>query len=54
MKYNQAAIMNADYQSHLRYPRMSKEKRASIFLPYAALSGFEGKIQEVIKGHSKE
>lgn len=54
MKYNQATIINADYQSHLRYPRMPKEKRAAIFLPYAALRGFERKIQEVIKMHSKE
>ena len=54
MIYNQSTLINVDYQSHLRYPRMPKEKRAAIFLPYAALNGFEGKIKKVIKGHSKE
>lgn len=52
MKYNQAAIINSDYQSHLRYPRMPKEKRAAIFLPYAALSGFEDKIQHISKQYN--
>ncbi|MFK5705257.1 hypothetical protein ACLHIM_02785 [Ligilactobacillus sp. LYQ112] len=51
MIYNQATLINADYQSHLRYPRMPKKERAAIFLPYAALNGFEEKIQYVLKQH---
>lgn len=51
MKYNQAAIINADYQSHLRYPRMPKKQRAAIFTPFAVLSGFDEKIQLILKQH---
>ncbi|MFK5676044.1 hypothetical protein [Ligilactobacillus sp. LYQ60] len=51
MKYNQTTLINADYQSHLRYPRMPKKQRAAIFTPFAALSGFEEKIQQVLKQH---
>lgn len=54
MKPDQAKLINYDYQTHVRYPRMPKEKRASIFLPYAALSGFDSKIQAVLKKHLTE
>lgn len=54
MTYDKEVLINTDYQSHLTQPRMTVNQRAAIFLPFAALSGFEEKIQEVANHHSNQ
>ena len=54
MTYNKEASIHVDYQQHLTQPRMTVNQRAAIFLPFAALSGFEEKIQEVASHHSNQ
>lgn len=46
MTYDAEAIIDYDYVSHKDQYRMPLNERASIFLPFAALAGFE---KEIIK-----
>lgn len=54
MTYDKRALIHTDYQQHLTQPRMPVNQRAAIFLPFAALSGFEEKIQAVATQHNKQ
>ncbi|MCR5214182.1 MAG: hypothetical protein K6E10_07175 [Eubacterium sp.] len=36
----------------IRHPRMSREQRAKIFAPFAALKGFEEASQQTAKKHT--
>lgn len=54
MTYDKEALINTDYQRHLTQPRMTVNQRAAIFLPFAALSGFEEKIQTVTNQHRNQ
>lgn len=54
MTYNKEALVHVDYQQHLTQPRMTVNQRAAIFLPFAALSGFEEKIQTVTNQHRNQ
>lgn len=47
MTYDAEAIINYDYAAHKDQYRMSLNERASIFLPFAALAGFEDKISKM-------
>lgn len=48
MTYDAEAIIHYDYATHKDQYRMPLNERASIFLPFAALAGFEEEIQKVI------
>lgn len=54
MKYDKEALIHVDYQRHLTQPRMTVNQRSAIFLPFAALSGFEEKIQSVTNQHRNQ
>lgn len=54
MTYDKEALIHVDYQRHLTQPRMTVNQRAAIFLPFAALSGFEEKIQSVADQHRNQ
>lgn len=47
MTYDTEAIIDYDYDAHKDQYRMPLNERASIFLPFAALAGFEEKIKTV-------
>lgn len=48
MTYDAKAIIDYDYAAHKDQYRMSLNERASIFLPFAALVGFEEEINKVL------
>lgn len=50
MTYDAEAIIDYDYAAHKDQYRMPLDERASIFLPFAALAGFE---EEIIKALHK-
>ena len=54
MTYDKEVLIHTDYQSHLTQPRMTVNQRAAIFLPFAALSGFEEKIQAITNQHCNQ
>ena len=47
MMYDAEAIIDYDYDAHKDQYRMPLNERASIFLPFAALAGFEKEIKKV-------
>lgn len=47
MTYDAETIIDYDYASHKNQYRMPLNERASIFLPFAALVGFEDEIKKV-------
>lgn len=49
MIYDAEAIIDYDYATHKDQYRMPLNERASIFLPFAALAGFEDEISKVLK-----
>lgn len=51
MTYDAEAIIDYDYAAHKDQYRMPLNERASIFLPFAALAGFDEEIQKVINQH---
>lgn len=48
MIYDSEAIIDYDYAAHKGQYRMPLNERASIFLPFAALAGFEEEIRKVL------
>ena len=48
MTYNAETIIDYDYAAHKDQYRMQLNERASIFLPFAALGGFEEEIIKVL------
>lgn len=48
MTYDAEAIIDYDYAAHKDQYRMPLSERASIFLPFAALAGFEEEIIKVL------
>ena len=38
----------------VRHPRMNLNRRAKIFLPFAALKGFEEAIEKVLENENRE
>lgn len=53
MTYDVEAIIDYDYAIHKDQYRMPLNERASIFLPFAALAGFEEEIQKVIDQYNR-
>lgn len=49
MKYDYRQIIKIPYHQSQAHPRMTIAERAAIFLPFAALSGFEDEIERVKK-----
>lgn len=49
MKYDYRQIIKIPYHQSQAHPRMPMAERAAIFLPFAALSGFEDEIERVKK-----
>ena len=47
MKYDYRQIIKIPYHQSQAHPRMPMAERAAIFLPFAALSGFEDEIERV-------
>lgn len=47
MTYDAEAIINYDYTAHKDQYRMPLTERASIFLPFAALSEFDKELKKV-------
>ncbi|MDM8279060.1 hypothetical protein QUW37_07510 [Ligilactobacillus aviarius] len=47
MTYDVEEIIDYDYAAHKDQYRMPLNERASIFLPFAALAGFEDEINRV-------
>lgn len=47
MTYDAEAIIDYDYATYKDQYRMPLNERASIFLPFAALAGFEEEIKKV-------
>lgn len=47
MTYDTETIIDYDYAEHKDQYRMPLNERASIFLPFAALAGFEEEIKKV-------
>ena len=45
MKYDYRQIIKIPYHQSQAHPRMPMAERAAIFLPFAALSGFEDEIE---------
>lgn len=54
MKYDYRKIIKIPYYQSPAHPRMPMAERAAIFLPFAALSGFEDEIERVKKKHLEE
>ena len=54
MIYNAEAIIDYDYAAHKNRYRMPLNERASIFLPFAALAGFEEEIRKVMHKNSNK
>lgn len=52
MTYDAKAIIDYDYAAHKDQYRMPLNERASIFLPFAALAGFEDEIRIVQDKHN--
>ena len=48
MTYNAEAIIDYDYAAHKDQYRIPLNERASIFLPFAALVGFESELRKVL------
>lgn len=48
MTYDAEAIIDYDYATHKNQYRMPLNERASIFLPFAALAGFEDELLKVL------
>ena len=48
MTYYAETIIDYDYAAHKDQYRMPLNERASIFLPFAALAGFEEEIKKVL------
>ena len=48
MTYDAETIIDYDYAAHKDQYRMPLNERASIFLPFAALAGFEEEIIKVL------
>lgn len=48
MTYGVEAIIDYDYAAYKDQYRMLLNERASIFLPFAALAGFEEEIRKVL------
>ena len=48
MTYDAETIIDYDYGAHKDQYRMPLNERASIFLPFAALAGFEEEINKVL------
>lgn len=46
MIYDVEAIIDYDYAAHKDQYRMPLNERASIFLPFAALAGFEDELRK--------
>lgn len=53
MTYDVEAIIDYNYASHKDQYRMPLNERASIFLPFAALSGFEEEIERAQSRHNQ-
>ncbi len=49
MEYDYRQIIKIPYHQSQAHPRMPMAERAAIFLPFAALSGFEDEIERVKK-----
>lgn len=48
MTYDAEAMIDYDYAAHKDQYRMPLNERASIFLPFAVLAGFEEEIIKVL------
>lgn len=48
MTYDAKTIIDYDYAAHKDQYRMPLNERASIFLPFVALAGFEEEIAKVL------
>ena len=53
MTYDAEAIIDYDYAAHKDRYCMPLNERASIFLPFAALAGFEEELGKVKRGSYK-
>ena len=51
---NYKDIINLEHPEPINHPRMSIEKRAGIFAPFAALTGYEDEVKEKGRETSKE
>ena len=51
---NYKDIINLKHPEPINHPRMSIEKRAGIFAPFAALTGYEEEVKEVGRETIKE
>ncbi len=51
---NYEDIINLEHPEPINHPRMSIEKRAGIFAPFAALTGYEDEVKEKGRETSKE
>lgn len=47
MTYDTESMIDYDYAAHKNQYQIPLSERASIFLPFAALSGYEDEIQKV-------
>ena len=54
MTYDIKEIIDYDYAAHKDQYRMPLNERASIFLPFAALAGFEEEIRKVMHKNSNK
>ena len=45
-------IIDKPYEKSARHPAMDEKARAAQFAPFAALSGFEEKIEQTQKDHT--
>lgn len=52
MIYDAKVIIDYDYAAHKDQYQMPLSERASIFLPFAALSGYEDEVQKVHDIHN--
>ena len=46
---NYEDIINMPHHVSKKHPRLSMDKRAAQFTPFAALTGYEEEIEEVVK-----
>ena len=42
-------IINREHPVSIKHPQMSRESRAAQFAPFAALVGYEDKVEETVK-----
>lgn len=51
MSYRYQKLIKIPYHTSTAHPRMPLTERAAIFLPFAALSGFDDEVAEVHQKH---